>query len=126
MARRTTWLNDQTEAYIDTRNTTDSSNISGHINAAFEQLATIFTEQKPELGEAEMAEICNIYAGSELTRISLPVNIAADLLTHYGATLPSQLPEHCRPLVERLALMSQTQQLALIDAVRIFWASQQG
>lgn len=124
MARRTIWLNDQAENYITTRNTTDTSNISGHINAAFEQLAIILKDEKPTLNDIEMAEIYNIYTGSDLTRIALPANIASDMLTHYGATLPSQLPEHCQSLIERLAAMSQAQQIALIDDVRLFLASQ--
>ena len=120
MTRKTVHITDATEKYIADR--WDEPNWSGSINAAFNQLAFLAATEKPELSKEDWAEIYNIYAGSDLTRIVLPINLAADLLIHYGATIPSQLPENCQPLIEKLAAMSQAQQFAIIDNTRLFWA----
>lgn len=115
-------LNSESVAYIAAR--ADEINYSAAINAAFQQLAHLARAEMPTLDDSDFSEICNVYAGSDLSRIPLPLNIAVDLLTHYGATVPSQLPAEKELLVERLAHMTQVQQFALIDKVRIFWAKQ--
>ena len=79
--------------------------------------------QNPTLSAEEWTEVYNIYAGSDLTRCVLPFNLAKDLLDHYGATLPRDLPDNCIPLVERLADMTQAEQFSIIDNVRVFWAN---
>lgn len=103
----------------------DEINYSAAINAAFEQLAHLARAEMPEIGDAEFSELCNVYAGSELSRIMLPLNLAYDLLTHYGATVPTQMPAETAALVERLARLTQAEQFAIIDAVRVFWHAQE-
>lgn len=101
-------------------------NFSAAVNAAFEQLAHLARTEMPTLDDEELAELCNVYAGSDLTRIALPINLAADLMTHYGATITSQLPDNCQNLVEHLVTMTQAQQFSLLDKVRVFWRSAEG
>lgn len=118
-------LTHQSVAYMAARAQEGEINYSASINAAFEQLAHIARAEMPILDDAEFGELCNVYAGSDLSRIILPINIAADLLTHYGATVPSQLPKETAALVERLARLTQAEQFAIIDAVRVFWHAQE-
>lgn len=108
-------------AYMEARSYEGDVNFSAAINAAFEQLAYLARSENPTLNEQDFAAVCNVYAGSDLSRIALPLNVARDLLDHYGATIPEQLPEDVRGLVTTLARMSQAQQFALVDAVRVFW-----
>ena len=99
-------------------------NFSAAINAAFEQLAYLAQVENPALDDQDFAAVCNVYAGSDLSRIALPLNMARDLLDHYGATIPEQLPEDVRDLVTTLARMTQAQQFALLDTVRVFWCKE--
>nr|DAS42692.1 MAG TPA: hypothetical protein [Caudoviricetes sp.] len=107
--------------YIEARTGEGEMNFSASINAAFEQLAYLARAELPDITDVDFSLLCNVYAGSDLSRIALPLNLARDLLDHYGATIPQQLPEDVRDLVTTLARMSQAQQFALIDAVRVFW-----
>lgn len=95
-------------------------NFSAAINAAFELLAYLAQVENPALDDQDFAAVCNVYAGSDLSRIALPLNMARDLLDHYGATIPEQLPADVHGLVTTLARMTQAQQFALLDAVRVF------
>ena len=110
------------EEYLAARALRGEINFSAGINGAIEQLSHIARVECPSLGKDEWVELYNVYAGSDLSRLVLPLNLAADLLTHYGATVPSQLDNEVAALVERLARMTQAQQFAVIDAVRVFWA----
>lgn len=118
-------LTNQSVAYMAARAPEGEVNFSASINAAFEQLEHIARAEMPTLDDAEFAELCNVYAGSDLNRIALPLNIAADLLMHYGAAVPSQLPKETAALVERLARLTQAEKFAIIDAVRVFWHAQE-
>ena len=107
--------------YIEARTGEGEMNFSASINAAFEQLAYLARAELPDITDVDFSLLCNVYAGSDLSRIALPLNLARDLLDHYGATIPGELPEDAHNLIEVLAGMSQAQQFALIDAVRVFW-----
>lgn len=96
----------------------EQKGMSAHINNAFEQLAHLAMTEKPELSQAEWIELYNVYAGSDLTRLILPFDLADDLRTHYGT-----LPQDLTALYNNLKSMTQAQQFAVIDAVRLFWAS---
>ena len=96
----------------------EQKGMSAHINNAFEQLAHLAMTEKPELSQAEWIELYNVYAGSDLTRLTLPFDLADDLRTHYGT-----LPQDLTALYNKLKSMTQAQQFAVIDAVRLFWAS---
>lgn len=97
--------------------------LARHVAAAFEQLNHISATSRPELSDDDWREIYNIYAGSDLTVLRLPLNLAADLLDHYGATDQNRLPKNCTALFNTLAALPQAQQFAVIDAARLFWAS---
>lgn len=124
MAKKSVHLTTQTEQFITDRTMQgESPNYSAHINAAFNQLTHLLQEQQIGITNDEWIELYNLYAGSDLTKIALPINIASDLLVHYGVTVPKQLSEHCQILIDKLVLMTQAQQLAVIDKVRLYWAS---
>ena len=96
----------------------EQKGLSAHINNAFEQLAHLAQVEKPELSKSEWIELYNIYAGSDLTRLVMPFDLADDLRTHYGA-----LAQDLTALYNKLAGMTQAQQFAVLDAVRVYWAS---
>nr|DAI25253.1 MAG TPA: hypothetical protein [Caudoviricetes sp.] len=123
MARKSIYFNEFSENFVAERTAQgETANYSANVNAAFEMLAHLAQSATPTLSAEEWAEVYNIYAGSDLTRRVLPLNLAKDLLDNYGATLPRDLPDNCIPLVERLADMTQAEQYAVLDAVRVFWA----
>lgn len=125
MSRKSIHLTEKTEKHIISRHTgTDKTpNWSGSINAAFDMLAHLAAAEKPNLSAAEWAELYNVYSGSDFKKTPLPLNLAADLLKHHGATLPRELPQCCLKLVETLADLTQAQQYAAIDNVRRFLSS---
>lgn len=96
----------------------EQKGLSAHINNAFEQLAHLARVEKPELSKSEWIELCNIYAGSDLTRLAMPFDLAGDLQVHYGT-----LPQDLTALYDKLAGMTQAQQFAALDSVRVYWAS---
>ena len=96
----------------------EQKGLSAHINNAFEQLAHLTRAEKPESSKSEWVELYNAYAGSDLTRLAMPFDLADDLRTHYG-----KVPQNLTALYEKLLGMTQAQQFAVLDAVRIYWAS---
>lgn len=118
MAKTAVHLSDNTWQYITDRTLQgEQKGLSAHINNAFEQLAHLARE-KPKLSKSEWVELYNVYAGSDLTRLVMPFDLADDLRTYYG-TLPLDLTV----LYNKLAGMTQAQQFAVLDAVRVYWAS---
>ena len=124
MARKSIYFNEFSENFVAERTAQgETANYSANVNAAFEMLDHLAKSEKPILSDENWIEMYNIYAGSDLTRRLLPLNLAKDLLDYYGATLPRDLPDNCILLVEQLADMTQAQQYSILDAVRIYWAS---
>ena len=119
MAKTAVHLSDNTWQYITDRTPQgEQKGLSAHINNAFEQLAHLARAEKPELSQAEWVELYNVYAGSDLTRLIMPFDLANDLRTHYGT-----LPQNLTALYEKLLEMTQAQQFAVLDAVRVYWVS---
>lgn len=119
MAKKSIHLSGAAEQYIADRTAqAEKPNLSAHINNAFEQLAHLTRAEKPELSKSEWVELYNVYAGSDLTRLVMPFYLADDLRTHYGT-----LPQDLTALYDKLAEMTQAQQFAVLDAVRVYWAS---
>lgn len=119
MAKTAVHLSDKAWQYVTDRTPQgEQKTLSAHINNAFEQLAHLARAEKPELSKSEWVELYNVYAGSDLTRLVMPFDLADDLRTHYGT-----LPQDLTVLYEKLAGMTQAQQFAIVDAVRLFWAS---
>ena len=125
MPQKSIHYSEASAAYLAARSPEGAINWSGATNNAFAILAYIAEDEKPDLSNQEWEEIYNIYAGSDLSRIAVPINLAADLLDHYGATLPSDLPEELRQLIEKLHKMTSAQKFAVLDAARVFWAAQE-
>ena len=119
MAKTAVHLSDNTWQYITDRTPQgEQKGLSAHINNAFEQLAHLARAEKPELSQAEWVELYNVYAGSDLTRLVMPFDLADDLRTHYG-----KVPLDSTALYEKLLEMTQAQQFAVLDAVRVYWVS---
>ena len=119
MAKKSIHISENAELYITDRTLQgENKNYSAHINNAFEQLAHLAKSEKPELPQTEWVELYNVYAGSDLTRLVMPFDLADDLRTHYGT-----LPQDLTALYDKLSDMTQAQQFAVIDAVRVYWAS---
>ena len=119
MAKTAVHLSDNAWQYVTDRTPQgEQKGLSAHINNAFEQLAHLARAEKPELSKSEWVELYNVYAGSDLTRLVTPFDLANDLRTHYGT-----LPQNLTALYDKISGMTQAQQFAVIDAVRLFWAS---
>jgi len=119
MAKTAVHLSDNAWQYVTDRTPQgEQKGLSAHINNAFEQLIHLARAEKPELSKSEWIELYNVYAGSDLTRLVMPFDLADDLRTHYGS-----LPQDLTALYDKLAEMTQAQQFAALDAVRLFWAS---
>jgi len=119
MAKTAVHLSDNTWQYITDRTPQgEQKGLSAHINNAFEQLAYLAKSEKPELSQTEWVELYNVYAGSDLTRLVMPFNLADDLCTRYGT-----LPQNLTALYDKLSDMMQAQQFAVLDSVRVYWAS---
>ena len=119
MAKTAVHVSDKTWQYITDRTQQgEQKGLSSYINNAFDQLAHLARAEKPELSKAEWVELYNVYAGSDLTRLAMPFDLADDLRTHYGT-----LPQDLTALYDKLAGMTQAQQFAVLDAVRVYWAS---
>lgn len=119
MAKKSIHISEKAELYITDRTLQgENKNYSAHINNALEQLAHLSKSEKPLLENQEWVELYNVYAGSDLTRLALPFDVAADLREHYGS-----LSQGLTALHDKLSIMTQAQQFAVIDAVRLFWAS---
>ncbi len=119
MAKKSVHISQTAEIYISDRTLQgENKNYSAHINNAFEQLAHLAQAEKPELSKSEWVELYNVYAGSDLTRLVMPFDLADDLRTHYG-----KVPLDSTALYEKLLEMTQAQQFAVLDAVRVYWVS---
>ena len=119
MAKKSIHISEKAELYITDRTLQgENKNYSAHINNALEQLAHLARAERPTLPESEWIALYNVYAGSDLTRLAIPFDLADDLRAHYGT-----LPQDLTALHDKLSRMTQAQQFAVIDAVRLFWAS---
>nr|DAR90804.1 MAG TPA: hypothetical protein [Caudoviricetes sp.] len=118
MAKTAVHISDKTWQYITDRTQQEQKGLSSYINNAFEQLAHLAQAEKPELSKSEWIELYNVYAGSDLARLVMPFDLADDLHTHYGT-----LPQDLTALYDKLSEMTQAQQFAVLDAVRVYWAS---
>ena len=119
MAKKSIHISQNAELYITDRTLQgEKKNYSSYFNNAFEQLAHLAKAEKPILSKSEWIELYNVYAGSDLTRLVLPFDLANDLLDHY-TTLPQELNE----LHNKLITMTQAQQFAVLDCIRKYWAN---
>jgi len=116
--KRSIHLSESSEAYLASR--ARNPVVSAEINGALAMLQHLARENLPELSEAEWAEIVAVYRDRDLTKIPLPLNIAGDILAHYGVIIPSQLLPQIQGLPEKFVAFSQVQQFAILDAVRIY------
>ena len=119
MAKKSVHISQTAEIYISDRTLQgENKNYSAHVNNAFEQLAHLARTEKPELSKSDWIELYNVYAGSDLTRLVMPFDLADGLRSHYGT-----LPQELTALYDKLSEMTQAQQFAVLDAVRVYWAS---
>lgn len=127
MAQRSIHLTAESESYINanySRYTDDKPSFSAAINDSLTMLRWLKKISLPnDLYDDDWAELYNIYAGSDMTRMSIPFDIARDLLDYYGTNIVSRLPNNAQSLYSKLQSYSQAEQFAIKCYVREFWNS---
>ena len=109
MAQRSIHLSAEAETYIKlnySHYTDDKPSYSVAVNDSIAMLRWLKKSSVPDdLFDDEWTELYNIYAGSDMTRMAIPFDIARDLLDYYGSNIvyttsclairkPSNLPSN--------------------------------
>lgn len=128
--KKSVFLANQTIDWIQSTTTKDHASKEGpkwseSINATFEQFRYLLRISLPELDQGEWATILNVYAGTYFPAHGVPARIASDMMDNLGEisieSLRIQNPEYA-DLVEKVHQFDQTQQLAILYFVQIFWS----
>lgn len=120
--KKSLMLSDLTVSHITAR-ANDQSEIlwSQAVNEGFKALSWLIRESLPDLLEDDWEKILNVYAGS-IIEFQPPFRIASDIMDHHGALELQQLAADWASLAVRLHGMSQAQQYAIMEFVRVFWS----
>lgn len=110
--------------YIETRGYTkgdgDGVAWSEAVNESIKALAWLSRAELPELDSSEWEYILNCYT-SRNVEYSFPLRIASDLMDNVGALELSELSKDYAALVKKCHAMTQAQQFAIMNYVRMFW-----
>lgn len=119
--KKSLMLADATVRYMQDR-TRDGEDIlwSQMINEGFKQLSWITQQSLPVLTPAEWEILLNVYAGSWL-EFQPPFRIASDIMDNFGALELSQLESAVADLAKKMHALTQVEQYAVMEFIRIFW-----
>lgn len=128
--KKSVFLSDYTSQWIET---TTSKPLHGEgpkwsesINATFEQFRFLLRGSLPELSMDEWTIILNVYAGCYFPAHGVPARIASDMMDNLGEisldNLRKSQPDYAE-LVEKVYALSQTEQLAILYFVQLFWSN---
>lgn len=125
--KKAVFLSDYTANWIQSTTTIESHaqgpKWSESINSTFDQLRYLLKTSLPELSIDEWEIILNVYAGSYFPAHGVPARIARDMMDNVGACSIEELSHDYAKLVKKVHTFSQTQQLAILYFVQIFWVN---
>ena len=119
--KKSLMLADATVRYMQDR-TRDGEDIlwSQMVNDGFKQLSWLTRQALPNLHTADWELLLNVYAGSWL-EFQPPFRVASDVMDHFGVVDINALDPEVRLQVVRLHGLTQVEQYAVMEFVRIFW-----
>lgn len=120
--KKSVMFSDATVSFIRARNKTEDDIMwSQALNESFKALSWLIRESLPDLPVDDWEKIMNVYAGRWI-EFQPPFRIASDIMDHHGALELQQLELDWASLAIRLHGMSQAQQYAIMEFVRVFWS----
>lgn len=123
MAKRSVHLSEKTEAligFLSDENRNGSKNYSGSINAGLLMLEALMTQSKPNFSEEEWVYLCNVYSGCAV-EFTMPIRIASDIMDDAGTYDLTKIDSIGRGLIEKISIMSQCQQAAILWEIKKRW-----
>jgi len=97
--------------------------LSPAINMILERYDWIVGNSLPALNQDEWQLLLNIYSGSELSSYNPPYRIASDMMDSLGIIEVGEAPDQYQALIKKCYVMTQAQQLAILDKCQRFWSS---
>jgi hypothetical protein len=101
----------------------DGPKWSESINATFEQFRFLLRQSLPDLSMEEWQTLLNVYAGSYFPAHGVPARIASDMMDNIGAVDINKVDKTYADLVRKIYDFNQTEQLAILYFIQIFWAN---
>ena len=92
------------------------------LNEGFKALSWLTKEALPDLNRSEWEVILNVYAGC-IIEFHQPFRIASDIMDNFGALELAQLDPQVAAVATKIHGMSQMEQFAILDFVKIFWCN---
>lgn len=122
--KKSVFLTDLTAQWIEatTAGSPDSPAWSSAINATVEQLRYLLGQSLPDLTQEEWSALLNVYTGCHMPGHGLPARIASDIMDDAGALELSELTEERQTLVRKMHALNQTEQLAVLYFIQLFWS----
>ena len=125
MAQRSIHLSENSELFVKanySHYSDEKPSFSVAVNDSLAMLQWLKKSSLPEdLLDDDWTELYNMYAGSDMTRMAVPLDIARDLLDHYGTNITGYLPGSAQSLFQKLKGYTQAQQFSIKCYVREFW-----
>jgi hypothetical protein len=125
MAKRSVHISEKTEAligFLSDEKRTGGKNYSGSINAGLLMLEKLMIQSKPEFSEDEWVYLCNVYSGCAV-EFTMPIRIASDIMDDVGTYDLTKIDTVGRGLIEKISLMSQCEQVAILWEIKNRWQS---
>lgn len=120
--KKSVMFSDATCNFIRDRNKAEDEIMwSRELNEGFKALSWLTRQSLPDLAVADWEVILNVYAGSWI-EFQPPFRIASDIMDHFGVVDINDLDPELRLQVVRLHGLSQPQQYAIMEFVRVFWS----
>jgi hypothetical protein len=119
--KKSVFINDKTAAWIATTTTEGGAapTWSESINTTFRQFSYLLKDALPEFTDAEWEFIANIYETRKAPAHQCPARIAGDIMDSLGIISLDHEPN--AELIKRLHGMSQTEQMAVLYFIQIYW-----
>ena len=132
--KKSVMLSDQTVAYIENRRKYDGEEVDGDkpsfkwsapLNAGFAELSWLTRQLCPELSVRAWHLLLDAYAGhffDDQMPVRSPFRLASDILDHYGEVSIEAFNPEDAEAIKSIHALSQPQQYAVSQVIRIFWA----